>query len=238
MKIKCSCCKNKNCIIKLCSSDSKSLIESSKTASYLKKNQCLFREGDPVEGIYILYSGKLKIFTTGYNDKVQTIRLAKEGYLVGHRGIGDQHYTISAATLENSIVCFIEKKNFHEILKRDINLTYNMMLFYANELRSAESRMKTLSQMTVREKAIEALLLVGKIFGKKKNKNILIDATLSREDFAEIAGINKEQFSRILFELKSDKLIKTDKKHIKLMKVNDLENLISSYYPPHRKRNE
>lgn len=226
----CNICSNKKCIIKLCSNESKQLIDLSKVVFPLKKNQFLFREGNSVDGIYILFSGKLKVFTTGYNDKIQTIRLAREGNLIGHRGIGDKHYTISASTLQDSVICFVEKKIFYSILKSDINLTYHLMLFYAEELRTAELRMKTLSQMTVREKVVEALLLVAKAFGVFRDKKIVIDAVLSRKDYAEIAGINHEQFTRILSELKSDHLIKTDKRHIIIINPPEFEKVISSYY--------
>ena len=158
--------------------------------------------------------------------------MAKNGFILGHRGIGKKYYSISAVTLEDTTVCFLENDSFYEALKSDNELTYNLMLFYAEELRNAENRMKTLAQMTVKEKVAEALILAAITFGiKKDNNSIWIDAKLSRNDIAEIAGIRTEQFIRELTELKKENVVAIDTtKHIHINDIQYLKNMISTYY--------
>lgn len=233
MDLTCNKCSPENCFInKFCSGQSLDIFEQSKCIIRYKKGQYIFHEGDLVQGIYIIHSGKVKVLSTGFNEKTQIIRLAKTGYLLGHRGFGDKYYLISAVALEDSTVCFIEANVFTQILKSDAELTYQLMLFYANELRIAESRMKNLAQMTVREKSAEALLLIKQIFGSQKDNTIALDSFLTRRDIAELAGLSPEQIARCFSEFKKEKIISVDGKRISILKPESLYKLIAPYYPP------
>ena len=233
MKIECSNCFSEKCFIhNSCIGESVKLLEQSKNVIRFRKGQYIFTEGSVVQGIYVIQSGKVKVMNTGFNEKKQIIRFAKTGYLLGHRGLGGKYYQISAVAIEDSTLCFIEENIFTLLLKNDPEFTYQLMLFYAEELRIAETRMKNLAQMTVEEKTAEALLLIKKIFGViKKNGDILLDVSLGRKDIAELAGLSSEQITRCFSEFKKEKIIETQDKKIIILKTETLYNLISPYYP-------
>lgn len=234
MKITCENCFFEKCFIhNFCRLQSVDLLEKSKNVIRFRKGQYIFNEGSVVQGIYVIQSGKVKVMNTGYNEKKQIIRFAKSGYLLGHRGLGDKFYQISAAAIEDSTLCFIEENIFKQLLKNDSELTYQLMLFYAEELRIAETRMKNLAQMTVEEKTAEALLLIKKIFGvEKKNGEILLDVSLGRKDIAELAGLSSEQITRCFSEFKKEKIIQAEDKKIIILKTEALYKIIRPYYPP------
>ncbi len=61
--------------------------------------------------------------------------MAKEGEIIGHRGFGtEEYYSIGAIALEDSTLCYFSKDLLQEILHKTPQFTYDMMLFYANEL--------------------------------------------------------------------------------------------------------
>lgn len=227
-----NCCPEKCFICKYCSNESLKILDKSKRIVRHKKGQYIFHEGNIVQGIYIIRSGKVKVINTGFKEKTQIIRFAKAGHLLGHRGLGDKYYFISAVALEDSSLCFIEKNTFTQLLKNDAQLTYQLMLFYAEELRIAEIRMRNLAQMTVKEKAVEALLLLKKTFGlPMKNEEILLDVLLSRGDIAELAGLSPEQITRCFSELRDEGVIRIHNKSITILQPENLYKTISPYYP-------
>lgn len=232
MAISCKSCPTHSCFIKsYCSDNSLRILDTSKRIEQHKKNQYVFHEGNTVQGIYIIQSGKVKVINTGFQGKPQIIRFAKDGYLLGHRGVGDKYYSISAITVDDSVLCFLENNFFIQLLKSDAQLTYHLMLFYAEELRIAESRMRNLAQMTVREKAAEAILLLNNIFGSSaKNGEIVLDVCLSRSDIAELAGLNSAQITKCITELKNEGIIYTDNKRITILKPDGLYKTLSPYY--------
>ena len=91
-------------------------IEKFKTTVHLKKGEQLFKEGDAVKGIYFLKKGKLKVHKLWEEGRQMVIRFAKEGDVIGHRGLGsDTFYPVTATALEDATACFIEAKLFPAI---------------------------------------------------------------------------------------------------------------------------
>ena len=82
--------------------------------------------------------------------------------------------------------------------------------------------------MTVEEKVIFALLYIIEIFGFNKKENT-INASLSRQDIADIAGTNADQVSRIIAFLKKEKLVSTQGKKIHIKNYEGLKKSISRY---------
>lgn len=229
--ISCSKCEVTNCFVKICKKESFELIDQHKTIERQNRLQFIFREGNPVYGIHIIQNGKAKVVSTGYNGKMQIIRLAKNGQILGHRSLGYDVYTVSAIAIDDSTLCFIDGKLLGNILRSDINLTYHFMLFYSNELRAAESRMKNLAQMTVNEKVAEALLIVSKQFGTPIENGILLDVDLSRNDYGELSSLRYEQVTRVLSDFKKELIIdySQDKKII-LLQPQTLQKMTAPYY--------
>jgi len=132
MKRKCETCTHYNCFInKYCSSEWKPLITYHKTSADYPAGSTIFSEGDPVKGIYQIYSGKIKV-TTSYNgNKERIIRLAKSEELLGHRGLGGKRiYPVSAVALEDSQVTFIPIDIFYSAIRANPEFSFQLLMFY------------------------------------------------------------------------------------------------------------
>ena len=190
----------------------------------LKKGEVLFKEGDPVEGIYFVFSGNIKVYKQWDDDKELIIRFAENGAILGHRGIGPNlNYPISAAALEPSIVCYISMKFFESTLKVNGELTYQLVNFFASELRKSERRMRDLAHMPVKGRVAGALIKLQKQFGTTADG--FININLSRQDLASFAGATYETVFRVINELVSDSIISLSGKSITITNYDALAKL-------------
>jgi CRP-like cAMP-binding protein len=214
----CTSCINANCFIKkhLHLEKMQDFILQKNNFS-CKKGQQFMIEGAPMQGLYFIYKGKVKVLKTGIYGKEQIVRLTKEGGTVGFRGFGTSNrYLIGAAALEDTVLCNFSNEVIQDILKSIPEFTYAMMLFYAEELNKSENNVKKISQMNVRERVIDTLLYLLKKFGQTNN---LININLSRKEIADFAGTTDEQVTRIFSSLKKEGLIKIVGKKISLLQV-------------------
>ena len=165
-KITCKECNNTICFIKQnCSPVWLNMIELKKIQIEHQAKDCIFREGGYVEGIYFMQRGFVKLVSKRVDNREQIVRLAAAGQVLGHRGLGDDKYPISAVALNDTTVCFIDNDTLYEVFMNNPKLTLQMMEFYSRELRKTQIRMKYLTQMNVREKIAEALLFIKEVFG-------------------------------------------------------------------------
>ncbi|MEO9894055.1 Crp/Fnr family transcriptional regulator [Aurantibacter sp.] len=224
----CMACSNERCLIK-------KNLESSVVAKFTeqrkqircKKGQQFIMEGAPVTGLFFVLQGKVKVLRTGLHGKEQIVRFAKEGEIIGHRGFGTaEYYSISAVAIEDCTLCYFSIENIQLVLQKEPALTYDLMLFYANELNKSEAKVKSLSQMTVRERVIDTLLYVNRKFGQQSG---YISLLLSRREYADYAGTTEEQIIRVFSALKKEKLITTKGKRIGIVDNSLLKQEISEH---------
>ena len=229
-KIICKECNNADCFIKKhCDSGWLDRIEVKKIQIEHQEKDIIFREGGYVEGIYFIQHGKVKVVAKGTDNRDQIVRLANDGQVLGHRGLGDDKYPISAVALCNTIVCFIDNETLYEAFMSIPKLTLQMMEFYSRELRKTEIRMKYLTQMNVKEKIVEALLFIKEVFGVNPNDGTL-NVCMTRQEIANIAGVMGEQVCRELGDFERGNLIeKTGRGGIKVIDEFGLHEVIRKY---------
>lgn len=230
MSYSCTTCTNETCLIKKNLGHINNInpeITEQKHTIQCKKSRQFIMEGAPVNGLYFIYSGKVKVIKTGYNGKEQILRLSKDGEVIGHRGFGmGETYKIGATALEDTVLCNFSTTLLKDILLSEPKVTFDFMHFYAEELNRSETKVKTMSQMTVREKVIDMLLYLYRKFG---GENGVIDIELSRKELADYAGTTDEQVIRILSALKKEDLIYTKSKLIKITDIPKLKKEISEH---------
>jgi CRP-like cAMP-binding protein len=192
-----------------------------------KKGQQFIMEGAPVNGLFFILKGTVKVFRTGINGREQIVRFAKEGEIIGHRGFGtEEYYSIGAVALKDTILCYFSKENLQETLLNNPKFAFDMMLFYANELNRSENKVKSISQMTVRERVIDSLLYIHRKFGELKG---FLNLPLSRREYAEYSGTTEEQVIRVFSALKKEGIIAAKGKKIGITNIDSLKKEINDH---------
>lgn len=198
-------------------------VEANRKNIAFKKGELIFKEGDEVTGIYFVFSGKVKVQKQWGEDKELILRFAKEGDILGHRGLGKENiYPISATALEPSVVCFISLDFFKASLKVNNELSYKLLMFYAEELQESEKRMRNLAHMPVKGRVAYALLMLKEKFGVTSEG--FININISRQDIASFAGTTYESAFRVMSELAQEAAIKITDKNISLIDYNRLRD--------------
>lgn len=227
MKRKCENCSHYNCFInKYCSNEWKPLITHYKTSTDYPAGATIFDEGDPVLGIFQIYSGKIKVVTSFNGDKERIVRLAAAEQMLGHRGLGgNMIYPVAAVTLEKSQVSFIPIDVFYKAIKANTDLAFQMMMYYADELKASEKRMKIMASLTAGEKVAVSIMTIIDAFDFDKNDPTLLDFTPTRKDIASIAGTTYETVIRVLSNLEKSKIIALEGKKIRVLNLKYLKAL-------------
>lgn len=222
MKGKKNDCDLKTCLMcKLCLKEWLPAIEASKKNFHIRKGEVLFKEGDPVTGVYFLYDGKVKVHKKWGDDKELIVRIAGEGAIAGHRGLGTNTvYPVSGTALEPSTVCFIGLDFFTATLKVNHAFTYQLLMFFADELQESERKMRDLAHMPVKGRVAQALLSLQKRFGVTDDG--FINIILSRQDLASYTGTTYETLFRIINELVDGGTIRVSGKSIAIIDPDKL----------------
>ncbi|SFD01893.1 transcriptional regulator /transcriptional regulator, Crp/Fnr family [Chitinophaga sp. CF118] len=192
-----------------------------------KKGQSIFTEGDVVTGFYFLHTGKVKIHKQWGEDKDLIIKFAGAGDVLGHRGMGtNQFYPVSATALENITACFVTPEFLKTTLKVNNELTYQLMLYYANELQEAEKGIRNMVHMDVKSRIADSLLKIASLFGI--NDQGEINSTLTRQDIASFVGTTYETLFKLMNEMIHEGVIESSGKNIRILDKKKLNSFIKN----------
>ncbi|MDA0195731.1 MAG: Crp/Fnr family transcriptional regulator [Bacteroidetes bacterium] len=180
-----------------------------------RKGQYIYYQGSPIFGIFIVASGKVKIISTGTGKKDQIMRIAVDGHVLGRWGTDDEVYATSGIALEDSVICFVHNDLLRNACLINTQLSFELMRFYALELKKAQYRIKILSQYSVKEKVAETLLYLSEVFGTEYYNQI--PSCINQHDIASFAGTAPEQVSRNLSWLRREDIIRNEERKITIV---------------------
>jgi CRP-like cAMP-binding protein len=176
----------------------------------------IFKEDEEVKGIFFTYDGTVKVHKHWSRDKELILRFAKKGNIIGHRGLGkDLVYPVSGTAIEPTTTCFLRLEFFQASLKVNYDFLYELMQFFATELKESERNMRNLAHMPVKDRIAQALLTLEEKFGTTTNGSINI--IISRQDLASFAGTSYETLFRVLNELIFEKIIEIHEKRFRII---------------------
>lgn len=188
-----------------------------------KKGQTLFIQGNPPYGCYCVSSGKIKISMVGADGKESIVRLAVAGDVVGHRSLfSEQYYSATATAIEDSVVCFYDKKFMLKLIKQKPEVAYRLITKMGRDLGRAEKKVSSLYQKNVQERLAELLLNLKQTYGVQNNGKWMLDIKLTREEMASMIGTASETLIRFISDFKDNNLIEQRGKTLYLL---DLEGL-------------
>ncbi|MCB0430320.1 MAG: Crp/Fnr family transcriptional regulator [Flavobacteriales bacterium] len=201
------------------------LIELYKKTFEFQKGEKIFKEGQQVNGMYVIDTGKVKVIASYGKGKEQLLRLATDGEILGHRGLGGNHkYPVSATALTHTTVTFIPDEIFNKLLKANNGLCFYLMNFFAEELHHSEANSREMYNTSVKKRIARAILLNYEKFGIERSSKQLT-YTLSRKDIANLSGTTYESVVRTLSEFNKKGIINLDGKSIGIPDKQALENI-------------
>ena len=203
-------------------------IEQCKESRQYDKGEKLFSEGSVVRGIFCICSGKVKLSQDGTGGREQIFSIRGEGHILGYADVvSDESYSCSAVAMEASRVCLVPSTPFHNLLNTNGRLAMLMARALAAELRKAERKVVNASQLPVRERIAQTLLMLKSSYGLASDMST-INCSITREEIAGIAGTTRETATRYLYELQEAGIINLEGKKISIRDEMRLWSLIRS----------
>lgn len=191
-----------------------------------EKHQVVFHEGKPCTGIYLLCAGKAKLTRTAPSGRQHIVKIVEPGEVIEQNAIFNaKTHTVTCETLDRSQVCFIERHDFNEVLKKEPEIALRLIDVLSRELEEVREKLGQRTFDTARERLAEVLIELGEKHGRREATGIVLDIALKREEIAEMAGVALETAVRLLSQLKREKLVKLDGKKITLLDIERLRKI-------------
>jgi DNA-binding response OmpR family regulator len=189
-----------------------------------KKKQPIYSTGGTPRGVYFIESGSVKTFLTSDNEKDYITNIYNRGNFFGYLAVLENNiYAESAEALEDSVLFFIPKHDFMEILLKNRIVSRQFIKMLSGDMVSQQERMLRLAYNSVRKRVAESLLMVQQSFNPEQKPNVPFQA--SRYDLASMVGTATESVIRTLSDFKDEKIIEVRGNQIIILDMKKLVNM-------------
>jgi len=193
-----------------------------------KKGDVVFLQGSVLEGLYIINSGKIKIFKYTKEGKEQILYILSDGDFFGELSLlKAEEVSYNAEAMEDVNICMIQKKDFDKTLALNPEISVKILGVIGGRLSKLETLVQSLGTKDIEARIAQMLLELADEFGVHKKNSIEIKIPLTREDMANFIGVTRETISRKLSHLQDEGVIKLiGNKKIAILNIESLKKFI------------
>lgn len=188
------------------------------------QGEILFSEGEQCKGLYIVVSGRVRVFKTAPNGREQVLTVEGPGSSVAELPVFDGgNYPASGSAIEKTSILFISRADLRAICLEKPEVSLKMLQVVGQRLRRLVGIIEELSFTTVRHRLISWLLRQADIEGRTE-----FHLKASHQELAAQIGTVRELVSRNLARLQAQGLIEVNGKQITILDREGLEADLAS----------
>ncbi|MCM3666615.1 Crp/Fnr family transcriptional regulator [Mesobacillus subterraneus] len=177
-----------------------------------KKNSHVFLQGDPLENVYFINDGKVKIYKSDANGREQIVAILKKGEMFPHVGFFRKGgYPGYSEVLEPASLVVVPISQFEKVLVENPHLSIKVFKVLGEKIVDLQERLESQILNNTYEQIIKLLIRLGELHGEKQEDGtIVLKTDFTNKDLANMIGTTRETVSRTLTKLKKDELITSD----------------------------
>src|SRR5690606_37766877 len=166
------------------------IAESAKTV-HLQKGEMLFRAGEEDDTLYIINSGKARIYRLSESGKEQLVRILNPGDFTGELAIfqpGQVHESYAEA-LQKSTICLINRKDLQTYLESYPQISLKILSEMTARLKESEKQTFQVALENVESRIISFLTSCVE---QDSGNSPIIELPMSKKDLASYLGTTPE----------------------------------------------
>lgn len=190
-----------------------------------KKNDIIYRDGEPPREVMCLIAGKVKVYKDGVNGRSQIIRAIKAVEFFGYRAFfAGEEYKTSAMAIDNCVVAFLPIQLVIKFVHENNAVSMFFIRHLAKLLGTADERTVSLTQKHIRGRLAETLLFLKDSYGVEED-GYTLSIYLSREDIASMSNMTTSNAIRTLSSFAVENMIAIDGRKIRIMQDEELRKV-------------
>ncbi|NLY62578.1 MAG: Crp/Fnr family transcriptional regulator [Erysipelothrix sp.] len=185
---------------------------------HYKKNEMIFNAGDVSDSLFIINSGKVKVFSIDESGKEHLISILNPGDYIGETSLflnESQHHFASA--LEDTKICLIYKSDIMRLLSEYPTIAIKILEEFAKRLDKSQTQAKWLGTSNATSRLSKYLIDNS----TTKDGLKVTKLKMARKDLANYLGMSPETLSRVFKALEEKGSI--NQKSSRLIEINNLD---------------
>jgi len=178
------------------------------------KNTVFITEGDSSDSVFVILSGRVKIFLSDTEGHEMILDTQGPGEYVGEMALDGNPRSASVMTTEPTTFSVVSREPIKEAIRRKPDFALDMISKIIDRARLATNSVKDLALLDVYGRVARLLLNMA----VERNGKLEIPDKLTQQEIAERVGASRDMVSRIFRDLTAGGYITVESRHITINK--------------------
>src|SRR3954464_6841567 len=178
------------------------------------KNTVFITEGDSSDSVFVILSGKVKVFISDTEGHEMILDTQTAGEYVGEMALDGNPRSASVMTMEASTFSVVARDPIPEAIRNNPDFALDMISKIIDRARLATSSVKDLALLDVYGRVARLLLNMA----VERNGKLEIPEKLTQQEIAERVGASRDMVSRIFRDLTAGGYISVENRMITINK--------------------
>jgi CRP/FNR family transcriptional regulator, cyclic AMP receptor protein len=179
------------------------------------KNTVFITEGDSSDSVFVILSGRVKVFISDTEGHEMILDTQGPGEYVGEMALDGNPRSASVMTMEPSTFAVVARDPIREAIRKNPDFALDMIAKIIDRARIATSSVKDLALLDVYGRVARLLLNMAVDTGDGK---LAIPGKLTQQEIAERVGASRDMVSRIFRDLTAGGYISVESRVITINK--------------------
>ncbi|MGB9825574.1 MAG: Crp/Fnr family transcriptional regulator [Desulfofundulus sp.] len=184
-----------------------------------RKGHIIFMEGEPGEAVYLLKSGRVKIYKQDEEGREHILHYINPGEVFAEVVLFDgSEYPACAEVVADAHVGVIRNRDMDALILSNPSIALALLKIMARRLRVSQRQIMELALKDTTRRLAGVLLELARTHGKQEENGIRITIPLTNQELANLVGTSRETANRILGELRRDRAVEVTRQGILVFK--------------------
>jgi CRP/FNR family cyclic AMP-dependent transcriptional regulator len=161
------------------------------------KNTVFINEGDRGDSLFIIVSGRVKVYVSDSQGREMILDIHGPGQYVGEMALDGRPRSASVMTLEATVCAMVTREMLKEAIIADPDLAMSLIEELIDRARIATDTIKNLALMDVYGRVARLLLSLA----RERDGKLVVPERLTQQDIADRVGASRDMISRIFKDL-------------------------------------
>jgi CRP/FNR family transcriptional regulator, cyclic AMP receptor protein len=161
------------------------------------KNTVIINEGELSDSLFIVLSGRMKVYASNAAGREVVIAFHGPGEYVGEMSLDGSPRSASVMTVEPTTCAVVNRSSFREFLLAHPEFAMNLIEKLIQRVRATTENVKSLALSDVYGRLVKLLLALA----VEREGRLIVPERLTQQDIAERVGASRDMISRLLKDL-------------------------------------
>jgi len=178
------------------------------------KSTILIAEGDVGDSLYIIVSGRVKVFASNEAGREVVINFHGPGEYVGEMSLDGEPRSASVVTMEPTTCAIVNRAQFRDFLAQNPDFAQHLIQTLIHRCRGATENVKSLALSDVYGRLVRLLNALA----VERDGHQVVEERLTQQDIADRIGASRDMIGKLMKDLVGGGYLAVEDRRIAILK--------------------